>query len=130
MENSCMKIQILPDREFRIKGERLRHVADEIARTHVACVEGLSEQQRLALGGRQQACQHFHGGGLAAAVRTEEAEDLAPLDHEVHPVDCREITETAGQFAGSDDRLSVEDSTRRDIESVVIAALLLWKQRN
>ncbi len=61
VEEVGMKIEVLPDGEFGIERERLRHVADPIARAHVARIEGLPEQQRLALGRRQQAGQHLHG---------------------------------------------------------------------
>ena len=57
----------------------------------------LAEQPGLALGRRQQAGQHLHGRGLAAAVRAEEAEDLAALDAEVDMVDGDEVAEPLGQ---------------------------------
>ncbi|OIQ65437.1 hypothetical protein GALL_530030 [mine drainage metagenome] len=38
MKNACVKIEVLPDREFGVEGERLRHVTDAVARTHVAGV--------------------------------------------------------------------------------------------
>src|ERR1035437_10367096 len=125
-----MKIEVLLDREFGIERKRLCHVTDAVARTHVACIEGFSEQERLAFAWRQQAGQHFHGRGLAAAVRANEAEDLTPLNVEAHPVDCCEITETTGEIAGADDRRDVEDTTRRYMQRVVTPALLFRKQRN
>ena len=85
---------------------------------------GLSEQQGLARGRRQQARQHLHGRGLAAAVRAEKAENLAALDREIDPVDGGEIAETAGQVAGGDDGLGVENPTRRYLERLVTSALL------
>ena len=102
MEQMRMKIEVLPDRQFGVERERLRHVADAIARTHVARIERLSEQQRLAFARRQQAGQHLHGRGLAAAIRADEAEDLAPLDREAHPVDGGEVAETASEIAGDE----------------------------
>ena len=125
-----MKIEVLPDREFRIQRERLRHVADAIARIHVVGVERFSEQERLAGAGRQQPRQHLHGRRLAAAVRAKEAEDLAALDREAHPVDGGEITETAGEIAGGNDGLAVEDLPRRNLQLPVAGLLLLRKQRN
>ena len=109
MEQPRVQIEVLPHRELGIERERLRHVADAVARAHVAGVERLAEQQRLALAGRQQAGQHLHGRGLAAAVGAEEAEDLAALDGEDHTVDRGEIAEPAGQIARDDDRLAVDD---------------------
>jgi hypothetical protein len=49
-------------------------------------IERLAEQAGLPIAGRQQARQHLHGGGLAAAVRTQETEDLAAADAEVDMV--------------------------------------------
>ena len=116
VEQVRVKIEVLPDRQFGIERERLRHVADAIARTHVAGIERLAEQQRLAFARRQQAGQHFHGRGLAAAVRADEAEDLAALDGEAHAVDRGEIAEAAGEIARGDDRLAVDSATRRDLQ--------------
>ena len=61
-----VKIEILPDSEFVIKGERLRHVADIHTRLHVVGFHGLTEQLRCPLRRRQKSRQHFHCGGLAA----------------------------------------------------------------
>jgi hypothetical protein len=44
-------------------------------------------QVPLALVGREQAAQHADGGGLAAAVRAEEAIDAAARDLHVEMVD-------------------------------------------
>ena len=108
VEQVRVKIEVLPDGQFGVERERLRHIADAVARTHVVRLERLAEQQRLALARRQQAGQHFHGRGLAAAVRAEEAEDLAALDGEAHAIDRGEVAEPAGEVARDDDRLAVE----------------------
>ena len=73
-------------------------------------VDRLAEQQRLALGRRQQAGQHLHRRGLAAAVRAEEAEDLAALDREADVVDGGEVAEAAGEVVRLDRRLAVDDA--------------------
>lgn len=52
VEQARVQIEVLPDREFRIKRERLRHIADALARVQVACIERPAEQQRFALAGR------------------------------------------------------------------------------
>ena len=70
-------------------------------------VHRVAEQPGLARARRQQAGEHFHGGGLAAAVGAEEAEDLAAADAETHPVHGGEIAETPGQVAGLDGHLGV-----------------------
>ena len=64
-----------------------------------AASTGWPNSQRLARGRRQQAGQHLHRRGLAAAVRAEEAEDLAALDREADAVDGGEVAEAAGQVA-------------------------------
>ena len=125
VEKAGVKFEVLPDRQFGIERERLRHVADAIARAHVAGVERLAEQQRLAFARRQQAGQHLHRRGLAAAVRADEAEDLAALDGEAHAVDGGEIAEPAGQVARDDDRRAVNYAARRNLQRLMTAALLL-----
>jgi hypothetical protein len=45
-----------------------------------------------------------HGGGLAGAVRAEQAEDGAPLDLEVDPVEGDHVAEVLDQALDSDDR--------------------------
>ena len=123
-----VKIEVLPDREFRIQRERLRHIADPIARFQIACIEGPAEQQRFALAGRQEPGQHFHRRRLAAAVRSDKAKDLTALDRETDPVDRSEIAEPAGEAARRDDRLGVHDATRRYLQSRVAGALSLRQQ--
>ena len=90
-----MQLEILPDRELAVEREGLRHVADVLARLHVVGAHRLAEQLGRAFGGRQEAGQHLHGGGLAAAVRAEEAEDLAAPDAKADMVDGDEIAEPA-----------------------------------
>jgi hypothetical protein len=89
----------------------------------------LPEQQRLALGGRQQTGEHLHRGRLAAAVRAEESEDLAALDAEAHVVDGDEVAEALGEPFRLDDRLRQAGKARRD-DQFLVAALLLRQERN
>jgi hypothetical protein len=44
----------------------------------------MPEQPGAAIARRQEAAEHLHGGGLAAAVGADEAEDLAAADAEAH----------------------------------------------
>ena len=73
--------------------------------------------QRLPLAGRQQAGQHLHGRGLAAAVGAEEAEDLAALDAEAHVVDGDEIAEAHRQIPRLDGDLAVVRRARGGIST-------------
>ena len=125
VEQTRVQIEVLPDRQLGIERERLRHVADAIARVQVAGIERPAEQQRFALAGRQQPGQHLHRRRLAAAVRADKAEDLAALDREADMVDRGEIAEPAGEVARRDDRLGVDDAARRDLQRAVAGALLL-----
>jgi hypothetical protein len=102
-----MEIKIGADRQFLIEREALRHVADIEPRLPVLRRHRLPQQARRAAAGRQQAGQHLHRRRLAAAVRAEEAEDLARLDAETDPVHGDEIAEPAGQLLGLDGRWPV-----------------------
>ena len=81
-------------------------------------VDRPSQQERLARCRRQQTGQHLHGGGLAAAVGAEEAEDLAALDGEADVVDGGEVAEAARQVARHDDRRVIVRRARRNPEFV------------
>jgi hypothetical protein len=72
-----MQHQVLLDAEFGVQRKRLRHIADAPPRGDVARVRLLPEQPGFALARWQQSGEHLHGGGLAAAVGAEEAENLA-----------------------------------------------------
>ena len=65
---------------------------------------GLTEEQRGALGGRQQPGEHLHRGGLAATIGAEKAENLSALDAEVDVIDGGECAESLGQPMGFDRR--------------------------
>jgi hypothetical protein len=58
----------------------------------------------------QQAGQHLHGRCLAAAVRADEAENLAAFDGEAHLIDGREIAEPPRQLARRDHRHAIDDA--------------------
>ena len=85
-EQAGMKHEVLPHGELRIQGERLRHVAHAATGRDVLGVDLVPEQRGPAFGRRQQAGQHFHGGGFAAAVRADEAEDLSAADSEIRVI--------------------------------------------
>ena len=105
MKQPRMQHQVLPHGELAIQREGLRHVADAAARFMIAGLHRAAENQRLAGARGQQPGQHLHRRGLAAAIRSDEAEDLAFADLEVHAVDGGEVGEPAGLVARDDDRL-------------------------
>jgi len=77
MKKARMKTQVLPHGEFAIERERLRHEADALADRQVVGIDRFAADLGLSLARRQESGQHLHGGGLAAAVRTEEAENFS-----------------------------------------------------
>ncbi len=117
-----MQVEVLPHAQLAVQREGLRHVADALAGLHVVRVHRLAEQQRLALAGRQQAGEHLHGGGLAAAVGAEKTKDLAAGDAEIDPVHRDEIAEAHGQPMGLDGD-AVARRLRQDDQLAVLAAL-------
>ncbi len=58
----------------------------------------------LAFGGIDQAAQQAQRGGLAGAVRSDQAEDLAARDFEIEMIDRRQLAEAARQVDGANDR--------------------------
>ena len=106
LEELRVQHQVLAHAELAVEREGLRHVADLLAHVALARFDVAAEQAGAPLGHGQEARQHLHGGRLAAAVRAEEAEDLAALDAEVHVVHGHEVAEAAGQALGLDDGLA------------------------
>jgi hypothetical protein len=70
---------------------------------------------------RQQAGEHLHGGGLAAAVGAEEAEDLAAADAEADVVDRHEVAKAHGQALRLDGDLAVARAAA-DLHQPLVAA--------
>ncbi|VTM08014.1 Uncharacterised protein [Pseudomonas aeruginosa] len=62
---------------FRIAGRTFRKIADEALRLQRAATDVEAEDARRAGAGREEAGKHLHGGGLAGAVRAEEAQHLS-----------------------------------------------------
>ena len=92
-----MEHEVLRDRQFAVERKGLGHVADVAPGLHVVRAHRLAEQLACAAACRQKTDQHFHGRRLAAAVRAEEAEDLAAGDFEADVIDGDEIAELARQ---------------------------------
>ena len=126
-EQARMQHQVLLDAEFGVQRKRLRHVADTPPRGDVARVHFLPEQPGFALARRQQAGEHLHGGGLAAAVGAEEAENLAAVDAEVDVVDRREIAEAHGQVARFDGNILAIGKRRH--HDCPMAAFFFFRQQ-
>ena len=74
----------------------------------------MAEQPGLTFAGGQQAGEHLHGGGFAAAVRSKEAKDFAAGDAKVNVVDGNKVAEAHGQAARFDGDLFLAAVARRD----------------
>src|SRR5262249_7888033 len=80
---------------------------------------GLAEDERLALGGEQEAEQELDRRRLARAVRAEQAEDLALADLDVEGAEggllltAPEVAVDLGSLAGFDDHVLGPDTTSR-----------------
>ena len=130
-EQPRVQDEVLPHRQLTVEREGLRHVADAAARVEVARIHRLAEQRGPPLAGRQQAGQHLHGGGLAAPVRAQEAEDLPARDAEAHVVDGHEVAEPHGEVVGLDGRpVRRVHRARRDGHRPVPHALRRRQQRD
>ncbi|OPY84625.1 MAG: hypothetical protein A4E72_02136 [Syntrophus sp. PtaU1.Bin208] len=97
-----MERQVLPHRQLAVKGKGLGHIADAPPGLDILRVHRPAEEPGFPFTGRQEARQHLHGGGLAAAVGPQETEDLTLPDAEAHGIDGGEIAETHGEIVGFD----------------------------
>ena len=131
IEQLGVELEVPPHRELAIEREGLRHVADATAHLDVFCpADGLTEQLGRAFGRRQKAGQHLHGGGLAAAVRAEKAEDFALLDFEAHVIDRDELVEPLGEPDGFDRRRPALMLQRRNLQGLMALPLFLRQERD
>ena len=128
VEQPGVEIQVLPDRELCIKREALRHVADPFARRQLVGLRLFAEQPGPTFRGRQQARQHFHRRGLAAAVRAQEAEDFPTLDLEADPVHGREVPEASRQPLRDDGGPVFVRRARGNLQGAVAAAQLFRQE--
>src|SRR5215471_14876697 len=78
--------------------------ANLAARLHVA--RGSAQDLGLSAGRKHQAEQHFDGGALAGAVRSEEAEHLTPRHFQGEVSDRYLVAEDLAESAGSDREIS------------------------
>ena len=104
------ELQILGHRELAVKRELLGDVADPLARRGAGATQIHSRHPQRAAGSGQQSAQHAKRRGLACAVGTEQAEDLAPLNIEADVVNGNETAELADQIADLDDGVRTGDS--------------------
>ena len=71
------ELEVLAHAEVAVERELLRHVADALRGLRPAPCAGSRRRPRGAAGGRQETAEHAKRRGLAGAVGSEQAEDLA-----------------------------------------------------
>src|SRR5690606_6908334 len=87
LEQTGMQLEVLANSQLAVEREVLRHVADAPSGLDVVRIDLLPKEPRLALTGREQTSQHFHGGCFSAAVRPQKAENFSAGDAEGHMID-------------------------------------------
>ena len=96
--------QVLAGREVLVDRRVLAGDADQLADTMRLAGDVDAEDPRLARVDRQQRREHPQHRGLAGAVRSEDAEDLALAHLEVDAVDGAQVAELLHQSARVDGR--------------------------
>jgi hypothetical protein len=81
------EVEVLLDRQVLVQAEALGHVADFALDRRRVAPQVVTKARAFAVVGCQQAAQHADRRRLAAAVRSEEAEDRAALDANREVVD-------------------------------------------
>ena len=119
-----MELEILRDRQFAVERKGLGHVADVAPGLHVVRAHRLAEQLARAAARRQEADQHFHRRRLAAAIRAEEAEDLAAGNFEADVVDRDEIAKLAREPLRLDRRRLVRGGYARTHDHFLVQGAL------
>ena len=79
------QVQGFADRQLLREARLLQRDAQPLAQLALVALPRHAEDFDLARGRLQQAFENLDGGGLAGAVRSEQAEALAGLDGEIEP---------------------------------------------
>jgi hypothetical protein len=100
-----VEVQVLPDGELAVQGVLLRDDPAELLGQRRVGGDVHPAQERAARRRHHPGGEHTRGGGLARAVRAEQAEDLPGFDVQVEPVDRGEVGARVdlGEVLGVDD---------------------------
>ena len=102
-EQVGVEADILVDREFFVEAEPLRHIA-QVRLAGLGVGHDIDAVDEDAAAVRlHHAGQHPHGRGLAGAVGTDQAENLAAVDGERQTVHGGNLGKPLGQSIGRDD---------------------------
>ncbi len=95
-----VEVDVLHHGQIGIEAEALAHVAD-LFLDRLGLAHRVPPHDPGFTGGRvHDGGEHAHGGGLAGAVRPDEAEDLTLGDGKIEAVHGRKVVETLGQVVG------------------------------
>lgn len=97
---AAAQLQILAAGEVRIKVRLLGDVADAPLEGGEIVVHAAALVEDPALGGLDEAGEHFHRGALPRPVRTQVPEDLARSDGEADSADGGGVIEIFSERAG------------------------------
>ena len=111
--------QVFVDPEFHVERVGLGHHPQPRSDSRAVDHRIEAEHAKLATGRRRDAADHAHRRRLAGAVRSEEAERLAPLDVEVDRVDRDQFVEALGQATGMDKRVCTGSRCCHGVESIL-----------
>ena len=95
--------EVLEDGEVLVEAEALGHVADALLDALGLPHDVAARDGPAAAGGIEDAAEHPDEGGLAGAVRAEDAEDLPAADVERDVAHGDELAEAARQVRRVDD---------------------------
>ena len=94
---TCQKVDGLKPGEVGPQRHIARHIGDSAMQTDRVAPRVAAEQAHGSAVGPEQAEQHADGGGLACAVRPEEAGDVTRRDGQVEAVESFRAAERLGQ---------------------------------
>ena len=95
--DASVELHIFQHGEVLVEGELLTHVADVALDVFALCHDVAPGHAARARGGTAQSAEDAYGSGLAGAIGSEEAEDLALCHIERYVVDRTESTELLGE---------------------------------
>ena len=109
------EFQVLLHREQAVERKLLRHVAEPALGCAGGAAQIMAHHMRFASSWFQQAAQHLEGGGLAGAVRAEQAEDFALLHLEADVVGGGELAEALGEVSARHGNVGTQLNRRQTL---------------
>ena len=91
------EVEILGHLHVLVHAEEVGHVADDVAHGVGIAHDVVAEDECLSGGGREEGGEDAERGGLARAVRADEAEEIALVDSEVERVQRDHAAVAAGE---------------------------------